>query len=86
MIPDIPAVDFIEDEPVAFSLIVHGFHYDAVWKGGNIVWFFDRHIPMPYSPASAVSSEIINDDWNQQTLPKMVYQSLSRFETEKREA
>jgi hypothetical protein len=83
---DIKASAFIEDEPVAFSLIVHGFKYDAVWKGGNVVWFFDRHIPMPYSPTSAISSEIINDDWNQQTLPKMVYESLSRFETEKREA
>lgn len=80
---EIKGKDFLmQEDLVAFTLIVHGFWFDAIWKGGNVVWFFNRLTPPPYSPHVAVDSKIINKDWTQQTLPNMVYDALNTYELE----
>ena len=66
----------------AFTLIVHDLWYDAVWRGGNVVWFFKRITPQTYSPLEAESAQVINEDWTKQTLPKMVYEALDKYEME----
>jgi len=76
---------FGDDESApAFDFAVHIGSYTALWRGGSIIWYFNRHEPAPYSPTQALGSEVLVKDWTQGIVPDTIYAALAKYVSEKK--